>query len=185
MPGENPDFYSQIDDLENYVVHNKRAPINQREVKRHRVVHHVAGGPFAVPHSFMVETAPAQITDRFVVNEFDIEWFLKQAIRWDDLFVSTNNQIEDVRERITRFLANMNSHGEDQRVYGGSKAVSYFPWEDHDIWQVLENAKINEEEMILCLSRIPDDTLMYQTRWMKHQELSRLRIEIERWLAHL
>lgn len=28
LPGENPDFYSQIDDLENYVVHNKRAPIN-------------------------------------------------------------------------------------------------------------------------------------------------------------
>ena len=68
------------------------------------------------------------------MNEFDIEWFLKQAIRWDDLYVHTSNQIEDAKERISRFLANMNSHGEDARTYGGSKLVSYFPWEDHEIW---------------------------------------------------
>lgn len=39
--------------------------------------------------------------------------------------------------------------------------------------------------MLLNLSRIPDDTLMYQVRWNKYQELMRVRIEIERWLYYL
>lgn len=105
-----------------------------------------------------------------MVNEFDIEWFIKQAIKWDDLFVTSWNQIEDVKERINKFLANFHGHN-DFDVYmgnGSRTAMTYFPWEDYQIFQVLENCRVNEEEMLLNLSRIPDDTLMYQVRWIKY-----------------
>ena len=41
--------------------------------------------------------------------------------------------------------------------------------------------------MLQALSRIPDDTLMYQVRWQKYEDLMRIRIELERmlyWLAN-
>lgn len=68
-----------------------------------------------------------------------------------------------MKERIKRFLANFNGIA-DHDVYkgGGSKSMmTYFPWEDYQIFQMLENCRINEEEMLLNLSRIPDDTLVY------------------------
>lgn len=63
--------------------------------------------------------------------------------------------------------------------------MNYFPWEDQDIFNKLENCRINEEEMLMKLSKIPDETLMYQLRWQKYQELMRVRIEIERELYYL
>ncbi len=68
-----------------------------------------------------------------IVNEFDIEQFVRYALKWDDLYVSSYNQIEDVKERITRFLANFNGIY-DYDVYrgGGSHStMTYFPWEDY------------------------------------------------------
>lgn len=68
---------------------------------------------------------------------------------------------------MTKFLSNFNGIA-DHDVYrgGGSKFfMNYFPWEDQDIFNHLESVRINEEEMLLKLSKLPDDTLMYQIRW--------------------
>lgn len=63
---------------------------------------------------------------------------------------------------MTKFLANFNGIADHDVYRGGGKFfMNYFPWEDQDIFNKLESCRINEEEMLLKLSKIPDDTLMY------------------------
>lgn len=158
-----PDFYRQIDDLENYVTNNKRAPVHERSYRTNSVMHSMSGGPFMPPHQFIVNSGPSFVQDRIVVNEFDVEWFIRHALKWDDIYVSSYNQLEDVKERVTKFLANFNGiHDYDVYRGGGSYSrMTYFPWEDFELFQALENCRVQEEEMLLHLSRIPDDTLIY------------------------
>ena len=60
------------------------------------------------------------------------------------------------------FLKNFNGiHDSDVYRGGGKAPINYFPWEDFEIFQALDNCRINEEEMMLNISRIPDECLMY------------------------
>jgi hypothetical protein len=43
-----PDFNKQISDLENYMLHNKRGPVQERSYTSNRVIHHYPGGSFVM-----------------------------------------------------------------------------------------------------------------------------------------
>lgn len=73
--------------------------------------------------------------DRVVVNEIDTEYFIKQALKWDDLFVNSYNQLEEVKERVTKFLSTFNGVTDADVYKGGGKApLHYFPWDDYEIF---------------------------------------------------
>jgi hypothetical protein len=40
------------------------------------------------------------IEENIVTSEVDVEFYIKKALRWDDLFVSSYNQLENVKERV-------------------------------------------------------------------------------------
>lgn len=117
------------------MLHNKRGPVYETAFKTNKVVHHVAGGPFMPSHSYVVNTGPSAYEDRIAVNEFDMEQFIRYSTKWDDMYVRSNSQVEDVKERITRFLANFNGiHDADVYRGGGKGLMTYFPWEDFEIF---------------------------------------------------
>jgi hypothetical protein len=54
-------------------------------------------------------------------------------MKWDDTYVNSYNQIEEVKLRIKKFLAHFNGiHDFDVYKGGGSRTLlTYFPFEDY------------------------------------------------------
>ena len=79
------DFNRQLTDLENYAVHNKGNPTLQRTFKSQQVMHNVNGYPY---YSYSV--IPSMMEERLMVNELDVEQYIRRAVNWDDLFVRSS-----------------------------------------------------------------------------------------------
>jgi hypothetical protein len=51
-----------------------------------------------------------------------MEHFIKHALKWDDVFVKSYSQLEDVKEWVTKFLQSFNGIHDGDVYRGGGKS---------------------------------------------------------------
>jgi len=120
-----PGFPKQVDDLENYLLHNRRGAVATHTYKTNRFSY--GFGP-----TVSYDMGPSY-SESYQLNEIDLESYIKQATKWDEVFVRSSGQIEQAKQRINKFLQHFNGVT-DVDVYGAHNMFNYFPWDDFEIF---------------------------------------------------
>jgi len=171
------DISKQVDDMKNYLSTTSRG-MGTRTLANSQSLPMLRGNtnafpmnPFGTPYFMHVNMPVAQL---------DMDWYIRQCKNWDGLFKRNFKGIKNAKEKVYNWIAHF------QRLthidtYDGP--MHWLPWEDQEIYQILQQTIASEEEMINILKKLPENSLMHKARQMKFKEVSRLRIELERLLV--
>ena len=134
----------------------------------------VMPGPLGAPPMFLEYRNPGTYVD--------LDWYIRQCMNFDGLWKNSWKDLKFAREKVYNWIANFSTLTHIDTFRG---PLHWLPWEDHEIYTILQNAVCSEEEMLRTLTKLPEQSLMYQVRHTKFNELSRLRVELERLLFTL
>lgn len=104
------------------------------------------------------------------------------ANNWDALFKTSFKNVKYAREKVYNWIANFQTLTHIDTFDG---PLHWLPWEDQEIYEILQYMITSEEEMINILKKLPEGSVMHRVRHTKFKEVSRLRIELERLLVNL
>ena len=152
--GFSPHFFKQVKDAEDYVANMNMlsAPLSDN--------------PYSISAMY----------NRKDVDS-DVDFFVRQANNFDILFKKTWNLLEKMKFKLdSEPDNNYASIAMEESVNG---AIYVLQWEDEEMYQASKKVLANENELKTMLKRLPEPTLLFQTRHPQLQELIQFRIDLE------